>query len=467
MKQPIFCYYQLNDFKVGFLTYVRAVFWVGVNLVTKLIIEGARKLEGEITLQGAKNSILPIMAATLVCDGECVIHNCPKISDVDITIDILKFLGCSVTFEDGTVSINTMHSFKTNIPDYLMRALRSSIIFLGAIISKFGGTKICLPGGCELGPRPIDLHLEGLRQMGLRIIEKHGFMECDTPRGMLGTNISLSFPSVGATENLILAAVKADGTTILSNAAREPEIVDLANFLIKCGAKISGAGGSTITIEGVKKLYGCEYTIIPDRIVAVTYMAAAAACRGSLVLKNVVEEHMTAFIPIFEESGCTVKFSNSSENLTQEALSHKIVELHAPERLSAVRLVRTMPYPGFPTDAQAIIMAMLCLADGSSMFVENIFESRYNHVGELIRLGADIKVEGRAAIVNGVKQLSGAHVKATDLRGDAALIVAGLAAEGISELNCTCHLDRGYENIEKNLTELGAKIFRSRKGKVM
>ena len=417
--------------------------------MSRLVIEGARRLKGEINIQGAKNSILPILAASLTTSDECIIHNCPMISDVKTTLKILEHLGCKVKFENNTVTVNSENIKKNNIPNLLMREMRSSIIFLGALISSVGSAEISLPGGCELGPRPIDMHIEGLRQLGLRINEGYGVLKCSKDGGLEGCNIALSFPSVGATENLIIASVKAKGTTVISNAAREPEIMDLISFLNNCGAKIESLGEGTLIIEGVSKLHGTEYSVIPDRIAAATYMSAAAVTVGDLLLKNVIKEHIGSVIPVFEEAGCTVQVD--AEN------SLRII---APTRPYFNRMIRTMPYPGFPTDAQAPVMAMSCLADGTSVFVENIFTNRYKHVGELLRLGADIKVEGRVAIVEGVKRLLGAEVTAMDLRGAAALVVAGLGAEGTTKISGLSHIDRGYENLENNLESVGASIKR-------
>ncbi len=414
----------------------------------KLLICGTKKLEGEIQIHGAKNSTLPLMAASLICGGQCVLHNCPSLSDVDTTIRILRHLGCSVEREAGTVTIDPTTADHFDIPDHLMREMRSSIIFLGAIVSRTGKASLSFPGGCELGPRPIDLHLSSLRKMGVVIEEDHGCLNCTAPEGMKGAVITLSFPSVGATENIIIAAANARGETVIHNAAREPEICDLADFLNSCGAKIRGAGGGTVFIEGVEKLSGCEHTVIPDRIAAATYLAAAAATGSTLTVSHIVPDHLEPVVPVLEESGCEL------------AIGRQSIRISAPERLHRVKSVRTMPYPGFPTDAQAPVMAMVTKADGTSMFVENIFESRYKHVGELLRLGANIKVEGRVAVVDGVERLSGASVEATDLRGGAALVVAALAAQGVTEITGLHHLDRGYENIEKNLAMLGADIRR-------
>ena len=399
-------------------------------------------------MHGAKNSTLPLMAASLICRGECVLHNCPGLSDVDTAIKILRHIGCSVKREGSDVIINPLTAKYYDIPDNLMREMRSSIIFLGAIVSLFGKGVLSLPGGCELGPRPIDLHLSALRKLGVDIEENHGCLNCSVPDGIKGAEINLLFPSVGATENIIIAAAVSKGSTVISNAAMEPEICDLADFLNSCGAKVYGAGSSTVIIEGVKRLTGCEHTVIPDRIAAATYLAAAAATGSPLTVGSIVPDHLAPVVSPLEESGCVIEFCGNE------------VRVEAPERLKRIKSIRTMPYPGFPTDAQPPVMAMAALAEGTSVFVENIFESRYKHVGELLRLGANIKVEGRVAIVEGVKKLSGASVEATDLRGGAALVVAGLAAEGTTCVTGLHHLDRGYENIEGNFTSLGADIKR-------
>ena len=414
--------------------------------MSKMLIEGARKLSGEVEVQGAKNSALPILAATILSGGENVLCNCANISDIDAAVGILRYLGGSVSRHHTTMLVNTDSLCRFDIPLDLMREMRSSIVFLGAVLSRHKRARLSFPGGCELGPRPIDLHLKALRQMGAVINEHHGILDCYAPKGLTGTKISLSFPSVGATENILLAAVNAKGTTTLTNAAREPEIVDLAEYLNKCGAKIYGAGEGIIVVDGVGKLHGTQHTIIPDRIVASTLLSCAAVTGSEILLKGVISQHLSSVISIFEEAGCKVKADKGE------------ISFCAPERLNAVKNIRTMPYPGFPTDAQAPLMSALTVARGTSCFVENIFESRFKHVGELLRLGANIKVEGKVAVVEGVSGLSGALVEAQDLRGAAALITAGLAAEGTTEVTGIKYLERGYDSFETVLSDLGASV---------
>ncbi|MBE6824683.1 MAG: UDP-N-acetylglucosamine 1-carboxyvinyltransferase [Ruminococcaceae bacterium] len=414
--------------------------------MAKLVITGGRKLSGEVKVQGSKNSSLPILAATILCEDESVLYNCPDLKDVDATVKILRYLGCKASRHDTTLVVDTSTMTRSDIPHDLMREMRSSIIFLGAITARCGKAKMSLPGGCELGPRPIDLHLSALRQMGIEINEQHGELECVAVDGIKPSKIALSFPSVGATENIMLTAVKASGTTIITNAAKEPEIVDLADYLNACGAKISGAGESTIIIEGVDKLHGCNHSIIADRIVAATLMSAAAATSSKITLDGVVYSHLSMITPIFEQAGCEI--TQKMGKLT----------LDAPYRLRSPKLIRTMPYPGFPTDAQAPVMAMTCKTNGLTVFVENIFESRYKHVDELNRLGANIKVEGKVALVDGVRHLSGASVRALDLRGAAALVVAALSANGHTQVCGIKYLERGYDEFEVVLQSLGADI---------
>ena len=416
--------------------------------MSSIIVKGSNKLEGEISVQGSKNSILPILAATILCRGECVIHSCPKLSDVEVSIKILNYLGCIVKREEDTLIINTSNINRYDIPNDLMREMRSSIVFLGSIISRFKKARLSFPGGCELGPRPIDIHLKSLRQMGVNIVENHGVLECEACDGLIATKLSLSFPSVGATENVMLAAVNAQGTTIITNCAREPEICDLADYLNKCGARICGAGEGTIIIEGVKELYGTEHKVIPDRIVASTFMSAVGAVGGDVVLKNVVPPHFESVSSVFKEAGAVLNVKNDS------------IRIKVQQQLNSINTIRTTPYPGFPTDAQALLMAVMSVSKGTTVFIENIFENRYKHVGELLKLGAIINVEGRVAVVKGKKRLSGAFVEAYDLRGSASLLIAGLAAEGVTEISDTSYIDRGYENIEYMLNSVGGLVKR-------
>lgn len=413
-----------------------------------LKIEGGRRLEGAVGIHGAKNSALPLLAATLLARGTSEITNCPQLSDVAASVNILRHLGCRVTGSGGTVAVDSLPLCRSDVPDGLMREMRSSIIFLGALIARTGEAHMSFPGGCELGARPIDLHLAALRQLGAEIREERGRLECRAAGRLKGTAIALDFPSVGATENILLAASTAEGETTILNAAREPEIVDLCAYLTRCGAKIHGAGEGAITVEGVERLNASPFRVMPDRIEAVTYLAAGAATGGRLTLRGADPRHIATVLPAFEEAGCTVRCAGDE------------LSLSAPQRLRRVRSVRTMPYPGFPTDAQAPLMAMTCVADGTSVFVENIFENRYKHAGELIRMGANIKVEGRVAVVEGVRALSGAPVECTDLRGGAALVIAGLAAEGSTSLRSLHHLDRGYEGLEDALQSVGASLHR-------
>lgn len=410
-----------------------------------MLIDGPSRLMGELEVQGAKNSTLPLLAGALLCRGQTVLHNCPELSDVDAAVKILEHLGCRCKREGHDLTIEngvTCHE----IPEELMRRMRSSIVFLGAIISRCGEARLCSPGGCELGPRPIDLHISSLKKLGVQVKESGGWLHCSAPGGINGAYVSLSFPSVGATENLILAAVCGSGTTIIANAAREPEISDLCEYLNRCGGRIYGAGESCIIIDGVKELYGAEHRVMPDRIAAVTYMAAAAVTGGNVTLRDVDNTHILPMLTPFEESGCRVRQLGGC------------LDILAPKRLSAVRHIRTMPYPGFPTDAQPVVMAMAAVGDGTSVFVENIFENRYRHAEGLSRMGARVKVEGKVAVVEGVPELSGATVEAMDLRGGAALIVAGLCAQGSTKVRGMEYVERGYEKIGEHLSELGAKI---------
>ena len=411
-------------------------------------ITGGRKLCGECSVQGSKNSALPILACALLCGGEAVIRNCPVLSDVEATANILRHLGCGVRREGHTVVVDSSVVSADDIPDRLMREMRSSVIFLGAILARNGRVSLSPPGGCEIGLRPIDLHLDAMRRLGAAVSEDFGRIICEAPNGLTGATVPLSFPSVGATENVMIAASCAKGVTRIINAAREPEISDLADFLNSCGARISGAGEGSVTIEGVARLHPTAHTVIPDRIAAATYLAAAAATGGSVRLNHIIPAHLGPAIGVFEEAGCAVEADCRS------------VRIRCPERLRCVKMIRTMPYPGFPTDIQSPVAAMLTVADGASVIIETIFENRYKYIGELIRFGAKIRVDGRMAVIEGVKKLYGADVVTPDLRGGAALIVAGLAAEGVTRVSGVRHIERGYESPETVLGGLSAAIRR-------
>ncbi|MDE6732362.1 MAG: UDP-N-acetylglucosamine 1-carboxyvinyltransferase [Oscillospiraceae bacterium] len=415
----------------------------------KLIVNGGRRLEGELRVHGAKNSALPLLSAAVLAHGETVLHNCPMLTDVDAACRILSHIGCKCRRSADTVTVDAANVFGSEIPDNLMREMRSSIVFLGAMLGRMGRCKLSFPGGCELGARPIDLHISALRQMGAEIGEQHGFLECSAPRGLHGAKLVLSFPSVGATENILLAAVTAKGETEIHNAAREPEIVDLADFLTKCGARIKGAGESVIIIDGVPRLEPCEHSVIPDRIAAGTYLCAAAITHGELILTNCRPEHMTGFLQVLEAMGARIYTYGGGK-----------MYFTGKKRLSASPTIRTMPYPGFPTDIQAPFTALCSTANGTSVFVETIFENRFRHIPELVRLGASVKTEGRVCVVEGVRQLSGAKVCAAELRGGAALVTAALAAEGTSEIGGLQFIDRGYESLENALRSIGADVRR-------
>ncbi len=416
-----------------------------------LIINGGRKLNGKVDLQGSKNSALPILSACVAVDGISVIHNCPDLTDVAAALKILEHIGCRIKREGHTVIVDATGANRFDIPEKLMREMRSSIVFLGALLSRFGAACVSSPGGCEIGLRPIDLHLSALRRMNVFINETGGILECATDN-LRGAHINLAFPSVGATENILLASMGATGETVITNSAREPEIIDLANFLESCGAEIHGAGQSVIRIKPCKKLRSAEHTIIPDRIVASTFMACVASAGGKAAVDGVCKEHLIPVIPVFETAGCEVSVKQNE------------LVIKAPERLSRVKSVGTMPYPGFPTDSQAIITAILATARGTSVVSEKIFENRFRHVPELIKMGADIRVEdGRVAVIEGVKKLYAANVSSSDLRGGCALAVAALGAEGETVLNGIHHIDRGCEALEISLSQLGAEIKRERK----
>ena len=416
--------------------------------MAKLVIEGGNPLQGTVQLHGAKNSVLPLLAASLLLSSPVIFDGCPNLSDVAAATAILTHLGCAVYREGDVIEVTPGAACGDGIPASLMREMRSSIVFLGPMLARCGRACLSLPGGCELGPRPIDLHLSALEQLGARVVDEGDRLCVEAPNGLKGACISLAFPSVGATQNAILAAVLAKGDTVVCNAAREPEVVDLCRFLKVCGADIRGIGDSMVTVRGVPRLIGCRYTVMPDRIEAATYLAAAAVSGGDITVTHTAPSHLTAVLSAFEEAGCCLSVTDRS------------VRLKAPARLRPLKTVRTMPYPGFPTDAQAPIMAMAAVADGTSLFIENIFDSRYKHVCELMRMGAQIKTEGRAAVVQGVPVLCGTEVHCTDLRGGAALIVAAMGAKGTTTVDRLCHLDRGYADLAPTLQSLGACVRR-------
>ena len=416
--------------------------------MSQLLVRGGQPLHGEVTIQGAKNSVLPILAATVLTGDRVVLRGCPRLRDVDASIRILQSLGCRAQWEGDALTVDTAALNRCEISDILMREMRSSAIFLGAVLARLGRADISYPGGCELGPRPIDLHLSGLRDLGADIREEGGILHCTASR-LAGRELMLSLPSVGATENLMLAACGAEGTTVISNAAREPEIVDLQDFLNACGAEVSGAGSTSVTIRGGKPLHGCEFRCMPDRIVAATYLCACASAGGEVYLRGARERHLATVADALRQAGCTVAGDGEG------------IACRCRRRLRAVRPVRTAPYPGFHTDAQAVLMAAMLKSRGTTVFEENIFENRYRHVDELTRMGAEIRVAGRVAVVTGVERLSGAAVRCTDLRGGAALCVAALAADGETRIFETAHIDRGYEDIVRDLRALGADAVRS------
>ena len=410
----------------------------------QLIIEGQKELTGEIKISGAKNSVVALIPAAILSDEEVTLYNVPNISDTNALIDIIELLNGKVEYENEVMRIDTHNIENKVVPENLSKKLRASYYFMGALLGKYKEVKIKMPGGCYLGPRPIDLHLKGFKKLGICIEEKGGFIKCYADR-IVGNDIHLDFPSVGATENIILASVFAEGETILSNAAMEPEIIDLQNFLNRMGAKVEGAGTNVIRITGVRKLNSVSYNIMPDRIEAGTFLCMAAVTAGEVILNNVELEHINPVIHKLKETGSKIIVEKNR------------VIIQAPKRLKAVD-IKTLPYPGFPTDMQSIFVSTLTVAKGSSMIVENIFENRYKYVNELIRMGAKIKIEGKVALVKGVRKLISAEVNSTDLRGGAAMCVAALTAKGKSKINNIEYILRGYENLEKKITNLGGKI---------
>ena len=408
-------------------------------------IYGGNRLTGSTRVQGAKNAVLPIMAASVLSGGETVLHNVPDLRDVTTTLRILQHLGCTAVRDGDTVRIDSRGMHCDFIPHALMRELRSSVIFLGAILARFGTARLSMPGGCELGPRPVNLHLDALRALGAEVTECGGDIICRA-HALQGRRILLPFPSVGATENAMLAACAAAGETVICNAAREPEIADLQCYLRKLGADISGAGTSTVTVGGFRPRPFVEHTIMPDRIVAATILCAAAACGGEVELQDVDPAHFSTVLDSLSEAGCAIITTESAVRLSSDG------------QLTAPRPVVTQPYPGFPTDAQPPLMAACLRAKGTTVFTENIFTNRYRHAEEFRRLGAAVSIEGRVAYVTGVERLTGAPLTASDLRGGAAMLVAGLCAEGATELLDDGYIDRGYDRFDACLSALGADV---------
>ncbi|HHY82703.1 MAG TPA: UDP-N-acetylglucosamine 1-carboxyvinyltransferase [Clostridiales bacterium] len=417
----------------------------------KFRIRGGRRLEGDIRVIGAKNAILPILAAVILTRKTVVLYDFPRLADVENMLLILQSIGCQVKREGTTLIVDPSNVNSWVIPDRHVKEIRSSIVMLGAVLARMKKAKITYPGGCEIGQRPINLHLHGLRQLGVIIDESHGYLECEAAN-MVGADIHLDYPSVGATENIMLAATCAKGRTIIRNAAKEPEIIDLQNFINSMGGKVHGAGSNTIIIDGVDSFHETEYTVIPDRIVAGTYLMAAAITGSELVVHNVNLEHIQSIVTKLRESGCMIT--------PYKGTDAGAVKIKAPQRLWAIEHTKTYPYPGFPTDMQALLMSVLTVAKGTSIITENIFENRFKHVPELIRMGANIRTEGKIAVIQGVPVLKGAEVSASDLRGGAALVIAGLKAEGETIVDNIHHIERGYENLDLCLRSIGADIER-------
>jgi len=413
----------------------------------KLIISGGKRLHGVVKIDGAKNSALSIMAATLLTKDDCILRNIPRLTDIDTMAAVIRKLGVKVEWkEDNNLYIDPDNFNNYEAPYELVKMMRGSILVMGPLLARLKRAKISLPGGCAIGARPVDYHLKGFEALGAQVEVEKGYIEAKVKK-LKGTEIYLDFPSLGATENIMMAACLAEGITSIENAAKDPEVVELGRFLNEMGAKIKGLGTDLIKIEGVKKLHGIDYTIIPDRIEAGTYMIAAAITGGDVLIEKADPLLLKPLIVKLEEAGVQIE------------LEKDLIKVIRPETVQAVD-IKTLPFPGFPTDMQPQFMALSCVAKGTSVITETVFEKRFAHIGDLIRMGADIKVEGHSAIIKGVKKLSAAPVMASDLRGGAALVLAGLVAEGITELSRTYHLDRGYVKLEEKLTSLGADIKR-------
>jgi UDP-N-acetylglucosamine 1-carboxyvinyltransferase len=425
------------------------------NTLEKIIVRGGQRLNGTVKVEGAKNAVLPVIAATLLAsEGKSIIRDVPTLSDVYTINEVLRCLNADVTFSNHEIIVDASRELLIEAPFEFVRKMRASVLVMGSLLARKGSARVALPGGCAIGSRPIDQHLKGFEAMGAEVKVGNGFIEANVQGKLKGAKIYLDFPSVGATENIMMAATLAEGTTIIENCAKEPEIVDLANFLNKMGAKVKGAGTETIRIEGVERLYGAEHSIIPDRIEAGTFMVAAAITRGNVLVKGAVPEHLSSLIAKLIEMGVTVIEEDEG------------IRVIGPEKLKPVD-VKTMPHPGFPTDMQSQMMALLLCAEGTSVITETVFENRFMHVEEFRRMNAQVKIEGRSVIIDGPCKLQGAEVAATDLRAAAALIIAGLAAEGYTRVTELKHLDRGYVNFHEKLRALGADIERVKEEEIV
>ena len=410
------------------------------------IIEGGKKLEGTLQVSGSKNASLPILAATILNGATTTLYNIPNIYDTETTQKILSYLGCKVSRKNGKIIIDSSKMEKYEIPDELMRKMRSSVVIAGAIIGRFKKATFSYPGGCDIGSRPIDLHLKGFEKLGVKIEKEAGFLKCSSDK-LIGADIHLDFPSVGATESIIMASVFAEGETIITNAAMEPEIEDLQKFLNKMGAKIEGAGTNIIKIKGVKKLKEVSYNVMPDRIEAGTLLCMAMITGGKLELKNIIPDQVSPVLHKLEECGAKMQINKNN------------IILEAPKKIKPVE-IKTMPHPGFPTDMQSVFASMLTIAKGTSVVIENIFENRFKYANELKRMGAKITIEGKIAVIKGVRKLSSAELNVTDLRGGAAMCTAALAAKGATKINNIEYILRGYENLDKKLQKIGANIVK-------
>ncbi|SDX80315.1 UDP-N-acetylglucosamine 1-carboxyvinyltransferase [Salimicrobium album] len=417
-------------------------------MVEKIIVRGGGKLNGSVKVEGAKNAVLPVIAASIIAsEGKSVLHEVPELADVTTINQVISHMNAEVRTSGNTVTVDASQPLKTEAPFEYVRKMRASVLVLGPLLARYGHAKVALPGGCAIGSRPIDQHLKGFEAMGAEVTVGDGYIEANTNGRLKGAKIYMDFPSVGATENLVMAAALADGKTVIENAAKEPEIVDLANYLNKMGANIVGAGTETIKIDGVEKLHGAEHTIIPDRVEAGTFMVAAAVTGGNILLERAEAEHLRAVISKLEEMGVSVE---------EEGDGLRVI---GPEQLKATD-IKTMPHPGFPTDMQSQMMAAMLRAEGTSVITETVFENRFMHVEEFRRMNAKLRIEGRSVIVDGPSNLQGAEVEATDLRAGAALILAGLVAEGATRVTELRHIDRGYVDLAGKLASLGADIER-------